>query len=186
MIGINSKLYDYLTVMTQLILISIACYIIAIPVFTLPIAVLLYCYLVGNIVLDRKVFSSCNLTKRKIISMLFLVLIGLCSLYNSLLLTRMQDYFISRLTISFLISVNVITSILVLKNENSFIKNFRYAFFYSVAYFHKTILLIFLYILVMSKCNGLLSGYAVITISLISFYFIFKWNYKTIDKMEFK
>lgn len=184
MLGINSKLYEYLTVMMQLILISIACFIIAIPVFTLPIAVLLYCNWVGNIALGRKVFSSCKLTKRKILSIIYLFLIGICSSYNCLLLARMQDYFISRLIISFLISVNIIASILVLEKENSFIENFRYAFFYSVGYFHKTILLIFLYIQVMSKFNGLLSGYTVIIMSLISFYFIVKWNYKTIAKTE--
>lgn len=120
------------------------------------------------------------------LSMIYLFLIGICSSYNCLLLARMQDYFISRLIISFLISVNVMASILVLEKENSFIKNFRYAFFYSVAYFHKTILLIFLYIQVMSNFNGLLSGYTVIIMSLFSFYFIVKWNYKTIVKMELK
>lgn len=182
MIGVESKLYQVITVTMQVVFLSIICFVMAIPIFTLPLAVLLYCQIGGNIVSDRKLLHCSNLNKKKIIPIILFVFLGICSLYSSLMLTQMKDFFISRLIIALILSFNIAAGIFVLHYEKSFFINIRNAFFYVVANLHKTILPVFLFIGMMGKLNGMLSGYAVSVIFIVGAYFLFKINYKAIEK----
>lgn len=182
MIGIDSKLYLFITVAVEVIFLSIVCIFLAIPIFTLPIVILLYCQIGGNIASDRKLFYFSNWNKKKVRPFLLFILTGIFSLYSSLMLTEMSDFFISRLIISLILSFNFVAGIFVIKYETKFFANVRTAFFYTAANFHKTILPVFLFIVMMSQLNGLLSGYVVAALAIVICYFIFKLNYKAIEK----
>lgn len=182
MIGVDSKLYQIITVIMQVIFLSIGCLIMAIPIFTLPLSVLFYCQIGGNIVSDRKALDFSNLNKNKIIPITLFIFLGICSLYSSLMLTQMEDFFISRLIISLIMSFNIVAGIFILRYENTFLVNVRKAFFYSVANFHKTVLPIFLFVGIMGNLYTMLSGYAVAVIFVACCYLLFKINYKAIEK----
>lgn len=182
MIGVDSKLYEILTSVIEIIFLSLICFIIAIPIFTIPAAVLLYCQIGANIVSDRKPLYCSNLDRSKIIPIILYIFLGFCSLYTSLMLTQMEDFFISRMMIAFIIAFNGAAGIFILNYERKFINNVRNAFFYVAANLHKTILPVFLFIGIMGKLNGMLSGYGVSIISIAAAYFLFKINYRTIVK----
>lgn len=184
MLGIDSKLYEILNLMMKIIFISIIAFVLAIPLFTIPIAILVYCQVTGNIIRDKGMFQFCKFTKKRCAQIALMCIVGICSLYSTLIVAQMQDFFISRLIISLIISFNVISSILILEVENKFISNLRNAFFYSIAYFHKSVLLIFLFIQVMRIMNGNMQVYLVILITSVFCYLVFKLNYKTIVMLK--
>lgn len=182
MIGVDSKLYQWMTTAIEVIFLSIICIIMAIPIFTLPIIVLLYCQIAGNIVSDRKLFYIANWNKKKIIPSILYILTGICSLYSSLMISQMNDFFISRLIISLILSFNFVAGIFILRYDITFFINVRNAFFYTAANLHKTILPVFILITIMGKFNGMLSGYAAAVILVGSCYLLFRINYKSIEK----
>lgn len=186
MIGVNSKLYDIMTLITEIIIISAICFLLAIPLVTLPLATLLYCQVCGNIVSERKFFHIPVRSRKKLMQGGFYLFVGLCSLYSSLSLIQMEDFFLSRLLVSIVISFNVTAGILILEQDMNFLGIYRKAFFYSIGFFHKSILPVFVYLLVLSRINGRFPRYGVLLVTIFYSYFVFKLNYKTIGKLVFK
>ena len=184
MIGIDSRLYEVMTSAMQLILINVVCFIIAVPIVTLPLAILCYCLLCGNVVQDRRMFRLPKLNKQRVIQLVLYFVVGLCSLYSSYILIQMKDFFISRLILSVLLSFNVTGGILIIERDMSFFATYRNAFFYSIAFFYKSILPVFAFLMFLSKMmNGILPVYAVLIMSCLLCYFVFKWNYKGLMKL---
>lgn len=178
--GVDSRLYEIITMGMQIIFLSLICFIIAVPIFTIPIALLLYCKVAGNIVSDKKLLDFSGLNKSRIGQMGIYFLLGICSIYSSLMLTQMQDFFISRLIISLIISFYATTAVLILEQKNTFFHHARNAFFYTIGYFYKTLLPVFLYLQTMRWLNGMMPVYAVIGLTILFCYLIFKLNYKAL------
>ena len=148
MFSIEGKFYGLLSLIAQLIALNVLFNIISIPIFTIPVALLYLCHCVLNLVEDRKVFHNMKLTKRIWKQSLIAFIVSLFSLLSTYFLLRSGINFITLFISSLVVSFNMISYLVILSYEVKTLHVFRVAFFYSLAYFYKSIIPVFAGLLV--------------------------------------
>lgn len=180
MISIESNLYNGLLLLTQLIVLNFLFYIASIPFLSIPIAILYLCHCIINIMDGKKMFAEMKLTKRVWKQFLFAALISCFSAFTIYSLIIEHVSFVKLLVISFIISFNLITYILILSYETKMINLLRASFFYTIVYFYKTVLVIFAFLLISMKLWEYSPVVFIVGTVALYFYVFIKLNYKTL------
>ena len=183
--GIDSKLYQNLSRFIEVVVICGICWFLSIFIFMLPLAVLCYCFLMSNIMEDKKLFCFPKITKNKVLKLLAIIGFGYPLLYTISQLSLMESFWISFLMTAFLVSFYAITCMIALNYENKIMDTIRIAFYYTIANFHKSGFPIFLFLLGIRILNGILFVYVVIVIAVTGSYFLYKVNYFGLEKLKF-
>ena len=185
MFNIEGKLYQTVYHSMLVGFVYAISFLLALPLFTLPIVVIIYCWLMSNVVMEHKLFSFRQPTPAKLLYFIGVVFVGFCIMFSILSLSTMPNFFVSRIMMSFSSAFYVSAVIMTLawepeNNIQGFIKIMRWAFFYTAAMFHKSVVPIFLFIVAMSWTNGLLPFYTFILGSCAGSYFLFRLHWQTI------
>lgn len=183
MFSIEGKFYGLLSLMVQLIALNILFSILSVPIFTIPVASLYLCHCVLNLVEDRKVYHNMKLNKRvwKQSSIAFIV--SLFSLLSTYFLLRSGVNFINLFISSLLVSFKLISYLVILSYELKTLHIFRVAFFYSLAYFYKTIIPVFAGLLVGIVLWSTFPMFIVLGLFSTYMYVFIKLNTRTLTKI---
>ncbi|WP_374019144.1 hypothetical protein ABU162_05275 [Paenibacillus thiaminolyticus] len=184
MISIDSKLYNGLVLLLQLVVLNFLFYITSIPLLSIPLGILYLCHCIINIVEDKKMLDGIRLTKRIWMQFGFVAIVSYFSVYSVYSLLLQSASYVNLLLASFIISFNLIAYILIQLYETGIMSILRASFMYSIVYFYKSVLLIFLFMFIgmviwdkvpILFIVGLLSAY---------FYIFIKLNYNTLLKLD--
>ncbi|RJG25261.1 hypothetical protein [Paenibacillus thiaminolyticus] len=184
MISIDSKLYNGLVLLVQLVVLNFLFYITSIPLLSIPLGILYLCRCIINIVEDKKMLDGIRLTKQIWMQFGLVAIVSYFSVYSVYSLLLQSASYVNLLLASFIISFNLIAYILIQLYDTGIMNILRASFMYSIVYFYKSVLLIFLFMFIgmviwekvpILFIVGLLSAY---------FYIFIKLNYNTLLKLD--
>lgn len=184
MFGLESKLYSYLTAISQLILLNILFLLVSIPVVSLPLSILGMNRCVVNMIEDRKLFTGLKFNKKIWIRLIILLVIGLFSMATIESLANSGRLLLNYIIISLILSFNLISYVMVIIYNDRLYVLLRTSFIYSVVYFPKTIVPIFLILFVVTKFVPYYQFVIVTLLPAIFFYIFVRINYKTLVNIK--
>lgn len=180
MLGLESKLYNYLTAISQLIVLNILFLIVSIPVISLPISIIGMNRCVLNMIEDRKLFTGLKFNKKIWIRLIILIVIGLFSMATIWSLALSGRIFPNYIIISLILSFNLISYVMVIFYNDGLYVLLRTSFIYSVLYFPKTIVPIFLILFAVTKFVPFNQFVIVTLLPAVFFYVFVRINYHTL------
>jgi hypothetical protein len=180
MISLESKLYHYLTAISQLIVLNILFLLVSIPLVTLPISILGMNRCVVNMMEDRKLFSGLKFNKKIWIRLIILLVVGLFSVATIGSLAMSGRVFPNYIIISLIVSFNLISYVLIIFYCDGIYVLLRTSFIYSAVYFPKTILPIFLILFAVTKFVPYHQFVIVTLLPAVFFYLFIRINYRTL------
>lgn len=180
MISLESKLYHYLTAISQLIVLNILFLLVSIPLVSLPISILGMNRCVVNMIEDRKLFAGLKFNKKIWIRLIILLVIGLFSMATIWSLAMSGRVFPNYIIISLILSFNLISYVMIIFYCDGLYVLLRTSFIYSVVYFPKTIVPIFLILFALTKFVPFNQFVIVTLLPAVFFYIFVRINYKTL------
>jgi hypothetical protein len=180
MISLESKLYNYLTAISQLIVLNVLFLLVSIPLVSLPISILGINHCVVNMIEDRKLFTGLKFNKKIWIRLIFLLFIGLFSMATIWSLAMSGRVFPNYIIIALILSFNLISYVMIIFYNDGLYVLLRTSFIYSVVYFPKTILPIFLILFAVTKFVPFNQFVIVTLLPAVFFYMFIRINYNSI------
>lgn len=150
----------------------------------MPISILYLCHCIINIIEGKKMFANMKLTKRIWRRFIIAFIVSCFSAYTIYSLLLSYGIFVKSLVISFIISFNLITYIAILSYETKLFNILRAAFFYSVVYFYKTVVIIFVFMLISIKVWEYYPVLFIVGVIGLYLYIFIKVNLRTLLNLD--
>lgn len=183
MFSIEGNLYNTLYVGSQLVILNALFTLACIPILTIPIAFLFLCRCIINIVDEHKMFANLKFSWKIWRQAICAFIVSIASFYSILFLLDGNINFTSVFFAAFLLSYNVIIYYLVLTGRMKIFTVFRVSFFYNIAYFYKTILLVFACMAVGILLWFIFPVLILTCLFAVYLYFFIKYNSKTLEPL---
>lgn len=184
MFSIEGKLYGFLTIVMNLLILDLLFLVIFIPILTAPVALLFVCQGCINMIKDAKIVNGFKFDKKIWVRLLPLTGVTICSVFTITSLFSQGNVLPNYVLIAIIISFVVMSYIMVILYSDNLFVLFKSAFYYTVVYFYKTVVPIFFLLLLITHPKSFEIFMSMLVIPSVYFYLFLRINYKSF--MEIK
>ncbi|MFV0519576.1 MAG: hypothetical protein ACK5LY_04800 [Lachnospirales bacterium] len=184
MFSIDGKLYGILVTIMNLVILDLLLIVTFIPIFTIPIGILFVCQGCINILQDKKFNYGFKFSKKIYIRLLSLTVLTVCSILTILTLFSPNNIFPGYILISIIISFLVVSYIMILLYSDNLLLLFKSAFYYTLIFFYKTVVPIFLLLIVFTHPLSFGMFMTMLVIPIIYLYVFIRINFNGISEIK--
>ncbi len=184
MLSVEGKLYGFLTIVMNLLILDLLFLIIFIPILTAPIALLFVCRGCINMIQDVKLINGFRFDKKTWVKLVPLTGVTICSVLTITSLFAQGNVLPNYVLIAIIISFLVMSYIMVILYSDNLFVLLKSAFYYTVVYFYKTVVPIFFLLLWITHPKSFEAFLFMLVIPSVYFYLFLRINYKTFTEIK--